>query len=119
MKGKLVLPNILGLAAAGMMVLGYRILRMEGLKDESYVFPNIIRGPVTEAIGYRRTPQMQYMVAALFICMGLCVLGSFLPRRKARVALVLSTWIGLVVAALTLQWLMRLTQAAPPPEDRP
>lgn len=35
------------------------------------------------------------------------------------VALVLSTWIGLVVAALTLQWLMRLTQAAPPPEDRP
>ena len=55
MKGKLVLPNILGLAAAGMMVLGYRapwwILRMEGLKDESYVFPNIIRGTVTEAIG--------------------------------------------------------------------
>lgn len=35
------------------------------------------------------------------------------------VALVLSTWVGLVVAALTLQWLMRLTQAAPPPEDRP
>lgn len=34
------------------------------------------------------------------------------------VALVLSTWIGLVVTALTLQWLMRLTRAAPPPEDR-
>lgn len=34
------------------------------------------------------------------------------------VALVLSTWVGLVVTALTLQWLMRLTQAAPPPEDR-
>lgn len=34
------------------------------------------------------------------------------------VALVLSTWIGLVVTALTLQWLMRLTRATPPPEDR-
>ena len=34
------------------------------------------------------------------------------------VALVLSTWIGLVVTALTLQWLMRLTRAAPPPEER-
>jgi holin-like protein len=34
------------------------------------------------------------------------------------VALVVSTWVGLVVAALTLQWLMRLTQAATPPEGR-
>ena len=35
------------------------------------------------------------------------------------VSLVLSTWVGLVVAALTLQGLMRLTQAVQPPEDRP
>lgn len=101
MKGRLVLPNILGLAAAGIMILGYRapwwILRMEGLREESYVFPNLIRGPVTEAIGYRRTPQMQYLVAALVICMGLCVLGSFLPRRKGRVALVLSSILGSLV----------------------
>lgn len=34
------------------------------------------------------------------------------------VALVVSTWVGLVVAALTLQWLMRLTQPATPPEGR-
>ncbi|HMN93070.1 MAG TPA: CidA/LrgA family protein [Hydrogenophaga sp.] len=34
------------------------------------------------------------------------------------VALVLSTWVGLVVAALTLQWLMRLTQTSSPPKDR-
>jgi holin-like protein len=35
------------------------------------------------------------------------------------VSLVLSTWFGLVVAALTLQWLMRLTQTVQPSEDRP
>jgi holin-like protein len=34
------------------------------------------------------------------------------------VALVVSTWVGLVVAALSLQWLMRLTQPATPPEGR-
>jgi len=100
-KVRVVLPNILGLAAGALMFLGYRapwwILRMEGLKDESYVFPYIIRGPVTEAIGYNRTPQMQYLMAALVICMGLCVLGSFLPRWKGRLALVLSSCLGALV----------------------
>lgn len=101
MKRRLVFPNVLGLAAAGVTYLGYRapwwILRMEGLKDESFVFPYIIRGPVTEAIGYKRTPQMPYMMAALIICIALCVLGSVLPRWKGRLALVLSGILGSLV----------------------
>ena len=101
MKSKLVFPNILGLAAAAVMALGYRapwwILKMEGLKDESLVYPYIIRGPVTEAIGYKRTAQMPYMMAVLIICIGLCVLGSFLARRKGRLALVVSGVLGSLV----------------------
>ncbi len=101
MKNRLVLPNVLGLAAALVMYVSYRtpwwILKMEGLTDESLVYPYIIRGPVTEAIGYRRTPQMPYMMGALIICIALCVLGSFLSRWKARLAFSLSAVLGALV----------------------
>lgn len=98
MKGKLVFPNILGLAAGVLMAVAARmpwwIITKEDTMEDSMVYPDIVRGPITEAIGYSRTELMKYLVAALVIGIVLCLLGSFLSRWKGRLALLLASVLG-------------------------
>ncbi len=98
MKGKLVFPNILGLAAGVVMAVAARtpwwIITKEDTMEDSLVYPNIVRGPITEAIGYRSTEQMKYLTAALVVGIVLCLLGSFLSRWKGRLALLIAGTLG-------------------------
>lgn len=98
MKGKLIFPNILGLAAGVVMAVAARtpwwILTKQDTMEDSFVYPNIIRGPITEAIGYSRTEQMKYLMVALVIGIVLCFLGSFLGRWKGRLALLVAGTLG-------------------------
>ena len=91
MKGKRVFPNVLGLAAAVVMAVAVRtpwwIITKEDTMEDTLVYPNIVRGPITEAIGYSRTEQMKYLMAALVIGIALCLVGSFLRRWKGQAAL--------------------------------
>lgn len=100
MKDRLVFPNILGIAAGIVMVVAVRspwwIIKL-GIGDDSFVYPNIIRGPITEAIGYRRTEQMKYLMAVLIVGIVLCFLGSFLSRWKGRLALLFAGVLGSLV----------------------
>jgi hypothetical protein len=112
-KGKLVFPNILGVAAGVVMAIAVRtpwwIIRLQGLTDDSLVYPNIIRGPITEAIGYRRTEQMKYLMAALVVGIVLCFLGSFLSRWKGRLALLAAGGLGGLVL---WRFIVRITDMA-------
>jgi hypothetical protein len=112
MKGKLVFPNILGLAAGVVMAVAVRtpwwIIKL-GIAEDSLVYPNIIRGPVTEAIGYKQTPQMKYLMAALVIGIVLCFLGSLLSRWKGRLALLAAAGLGGLVL---WRFIVRITDLA-------
>ena len=113
MKGKLVFPNILGLAAGVVMAVAVRtpwwIITLQGITEDSLVYPNIIRGPITEAIGYSRTEQMKYLMAALVVGIGLCVLGSFLSRWKGRLTLLLA---GVLGGLVLWRFIVRITDMA-------
>jgi len=97
-KGKLVFPNILGLAAGVVMAVAARmpwwIITKEDTMEDTFVYPNVVRGPITEAIGYSRTEQMKYLMAALVIGVVLCLLGSFLRRWKGRLVLLSAGVLG-------------------------
>lgn len=90
MKNKIVLPNILALVAA-LLIVGALIKPWWSLDiqviGKTYVYPYIIRGPATEIIGYRRTPQMPILTGLLVGCIVLSVIGSFLGRRAGPLAL--------------------------------
>lgn len=113
MKGKLVFPNILGIAAGVVMVVAIRtpwwIITKEDTMEDTFVYPNYIRGPITEAIGYSRTEQMKYLMAALVIGVVLCLLGSFLRRWQGRLALLLAGGLGGLVL---WRFIVRITDMA-------
>lgn len=113
MKGKLVFPNILGIAAAVVMAVATRtpwwIITKEDTMEDTFVYPNIIRGPITEAIGYSRSEQMKVLTAVLVIGIVLALLGSFLSRWKGRLVLLLAAVLG----GLTLwRFMARITDMA-------
>jgi hypothetical protein len=112
-KGKLVLPNILGIAAGVVMAVAVRtpwwIITKQDTMEDTWVYPNIIRGPITEAIGYSRTEQMKYLMAALVIGIVLCLLGSFLSRWKGRLTLLLAGVLGCLVL---WRFIVRITDMA-------
>lgn len=90
MKKRITLPNVLGIAAALLIV--WSLIEPWWSLDiqvigKTYVYPYIIRGPATEVIGYRRTPQMPILTGFLVACALLALLGSFLGRRAGRLGL--------------------------------
>lgn len=113
MKGKLVFPNILGLAAGVAMAIAVRtpwwIITKQDTMEDSLVYPNIVRGPITEAIGYSRTEQMKYLMAALVLSIVLCLLGSFLRRWKGRLALLTA---GVLGGLVLWRFLVRIADMA-------
>lgn len=98
MKGKFVFPNILGLAAGVLMATAARapwwIITKEDTMEDTFVYPYVVRGPITEALGYTRTEQMKYLTAALVIGVVLCLVGSFLRRWQGRLALLTAGTLG-------------------------
>jgi len=87
---KRALPNIL--AILGAVFIGVSLLYPWWSLDidiigKTNIFPYIIRGPATQLLGYRRTPQMPLLTGFLAACILLALVGSVLGRRAGRLAL--------------------------------
>ena len=62
------------------------------------LYPYLIDGPFSELIGYRRSPQMTILTGVFIACIVLCLLGSVLKGRSARIMLAVSGVIALLGA---------------------
>jgi hypothetical protein len=77
--------------------------------EQSYVYPYIIDGPVTEIIGYRQSTQMKLLTGVLIGCVALALLGSLIRKWPGRLLLTLS---GLVTLYGAYRLFMRITSVA-------
>jgi len=86
--------NLLGVIAAGLMTAAmffpwwsFRLAYTE----RTDLFPYLISGPGSELVGYKRSPQMTILTVVLIGCIVLCLVGSLLNGRRARILLVISS----------------------------
>lgn len=73
------------------------------------LYPYLIDGPGSELIGYKRSPQMTVLTVVLIACIVLCLVGSFLEGRKAKIMLGTS---GILVLLATWRLLHRISGVA-------
>lgn len=101
--------NLLALIGVGLMIAGL-LSPWWGFytnnNTESFLYPYIIKGPVTGMIGYNRSPQMNLLTGGLVTAIILGFLGSFLHNRLGRLFLILS---GLITAVFIWRFFVRLT----------
>ncbi|RPI81254.1 MAG: hypothetical protein EHM41_21000, partial [Chloroflexi bacterium] len=101
--------NLLALLGVGLMIAGL-LSPWWGFttnkNTESFLYPYIIKGPVTGMIGYNRSSQMELLTAGLVVAILLGICGSFLHNRLGRLFLFLS---GLITAAFIWRFFVRLT----------
>ena len=73
------------------------------------IFPYLIDGPVSEFVGYRRSPQMQILFDLLIACIVLFAVGSFIRGK----AIAISTTMASVLTSLAIwRFLVRVSGVA-------
>jgi hypothetical protein len=96
--------NYLALLAGVLMVIAMQLpwwsfsLEFAGQTD---LYPYLIKGPGSEIVGYKRSPQMEILTYALFGCIGLCFAGSFI-RGKLGGSLLAASGVVIFLAAWRL-----------------
>jgi hypothetical protein len=93
--------NILG-AIAGVLMIVAMFVPWWSFKlsytETTDLYPYLIDGPFSELIGYKRSPQMTILTGVLIACIVLCLLGSVLRGKSARIMLALSGVLALLGA---------------------
>ena len=93
--------NILGIAAVILMIVSmffpwWSLIMMETRQTD--IYPYIIDGPITEFIGYKRSPQMTALMGALVFSMVIALLGSFIRGIWGRILLILGGLLSILGA---------------------
>ena len=105
--------NILGLIAFGLMIASINspwwYIDFD-INIPSYIFPYMIKGPASEMIGYRTSPEMNLLTRFLSISAALMLIGSLLKGKVApRILIGLSSVFFLLA---TKMFYARLTDIA-------
>jgi hypothetical protein len=93
--------NLLGLSGGVLMIAAmffpWWTFRWEFV-ERTDIFPYIIEGPGSELVGYKRSPEMALLTGVIIACILLCLVGSLLWGRSARILLGTSGVLVLVAA---------------------
>lgn len=113
MKARLIIPNVVAVVAGLLMAQAMRvpwwILTLLDSHSDNYLYPYVLRGPITEVLGYNRTAQMPLLTGILVGGIVLCFLGSLLRRNWGRLALGLA---GIAVLLGVWRFYVRLADVA-------
>lgn len=77
--------------------------------ETTNLYPYVIDGPMTDLIGYTRSPQMLLLTGVLIASILLCFLGSVLKGKISRIILAVS---GVLVFLGAWRLIMRVTDVA-------
>ena len=87
--------NLLALLAGLLMVIAMLFpwwsFQLE-FSDQTDLYPYLIKGPGSELIGYKRSPQMTALTGVFIVATVLCLVGSFRSGRAGKIILFLSHW---------------------------
>ena len=62
------------------------------------IYPYLIDGPMSQFVGYKRSPTMTILTIVLIVCILLIIVGSFMKRKTGRIFLLSSGAIILLAA---------------------
>lgn len=62
------------------------------------IYPYLIDGPMSQFVGYQRSPTMTILTIVLIVCILLIIIGSFIKRKAGRILLISSGAIILLAA---------------------
>jgi hypothetical protein len=104
--------NILGILSGMVMIVALtypwwsiKILIM----PQTDIYPYLVDGPLSQFIGYKRSPQMTLLTGLLIACILLCFIGSFMKAKTARIMLATS---GVLVFLAVWRFLSRMAEVA-------
>jgi hypothetical protein len=102
--------NLLALAGVGSLIVSMFIPWwgfFTNNNTESFLYPYIIKGPVTMMVGYVRSPQMVLLTAGMAVSIILGLVGSFIHKTPGKVCRFLS---GLITVFFLWRFIIRLTE---------
>jgi hypothetical protein len=104
--------NIPSLIAVGIMITAmyypWWSLKLEYM-DQTDIYPYLVAGPLSDFVGYKKSPQMALLTNILIASIGLGFIGSFMRRWAGRIMLGFS---GIISLYGTYRLLMRLEDVA-------
>jgi hypothetical protein len=60
------------------------------IMGQTDIYPYLVNGPLSQLIGYKRSPQMTILTGILIVCILLCLIGAFLKGKSGRIMLAIS-----------------------------
>jgi hypothetical protein len=104
--------NLLGFGAGCLMIVSMFMpwwsFRWEFV-DPTDIFPYLVSGPGSELVGYKRSPEMVLLTGVLIACILICLAGSLLKGRWAKIMMIGS---GLLVVVAAWRLLARVSGVA-------
>jgi len=68
------------------------------IMGQTDIYPYLVDGPLSQLIGYKRSPQMTILTGLLIACILLCLIGGLLKGRMGRIMLVTSGVLAFLAA---------------------
>lgn len=81
-----VLAVIAGCLMVAAMLVPWWSFRL-AITERTDLYPYLISGPGSELVGYRRSPQMALLTGVLIVAIVLCLIGSVLRGKTAKIML--------------------------------
>jgi hypothetical protein len=60
------------------------------IMGQTDIYPYLVDGPLSQLVGYKRSPQMTILTGLLVACILLCFIGGFLKAKSGRIMLIVS-----------------------------
>lgn len=104
--------NLLGLGSAVLMIVSmfypWWAFRWQFV-EKTDIYPWLVDGPGSEFVGYRRSPQMTLLTGVLIAVILICLIGSLLRGRTARIMMISA---GVLVMLCAWRLLARVSGVA-------
>lgn len=68
------------------------------IMGQTDIYPYLVDGPLSQLIGYKRSPQMTILTGLLITCILLCLIGGLLKGKSGRIMLAISGVLTLLAA---------------------
>jgi hypothetical protein len=94
--------NFLGLISGASMIASmffpWWYFKMDMNFESTIIYPYLIDGPMSQFVGYKRSPTMTILTIVLIVCILLILVGSFFKKKTGRIFLFSSGAIILLAA---------------------
>jgi hypothetical protein len=79
------------------------------IMGQTDIYPYLVDGPLSQLIGYKRSPQMTILTGLLIVCILLCLIGGLLKGKSARIMLAIS---GVLTFLVAWRFIARMAEVA-------